>query len=141
MSEIEDLRRQLADVETRLGAALTENAAIRLRACDAHEAVWRAMRDTPEAVVAAVQDDGYLHAAIHRVLAGPDGTAQARWDAAARDHIEALGERVIRAELEALSLRQNLNTKRARRSKLRRRSSASSRRCRRSGRGARTASS
>lgn len=121
MSESDDLRQRLDTTERRLKEALTENAAIRLRACDAHEACWRAMRGTPYEAFAAVQDDGYLHAAVHRVLDGPEGTAQARWDAATREHLEQIGERVIRAELEALRLRQELNQQRARISRLRRR--------------------
>lgn len=100
-------------LRAQLEAARMENAAIRLRACDAHAAVYRAMRSSPEEAFAAVQDDGYVHEAVHRILAGPDGTAQAAWDAAARDHLAALGERALRAEAEVDALRRELDTLRA----------------------------
>ncbi len=105
MVDIEELQQRLAETEARLQASLAENAAIRLRACDAHAAVYRAMRAPAEEAIAALQDDGYVHEAVHRILAGPDGTAQARWDAAARDHLAALGERALRAESESDRLR------------------------------------
>jgi hypothetical protein len=109
MSELDDLRERLAATEARLDAALTENATIRLRACDAHAAVFRAMRAPQGEALAALQDDGYVHEAVHRVLDGSDGTAEARWDEATRKHIEALVERAIRAEAELDLLRGQLN--------------------------------
>lgn len=96
-------------LRAQLAAARTENAAIRLRVCDAHAAVYRAMRAPPEESLAALQDDGYVHEAVHRILAGPDGTAQAAWDAATRDHLAALGERALRAEAEIDELRETLS--------------------------------
>ncbi|WP_438029057.1 hypothetical protein [Sorangium sp. So ce233] len=101
-------------LRAQLEAARKENAAIRLRACDAHAAVYRAMRSSPEEALAALQDDGYVHEAVHRILAGPDGTAQAAWDAAAREHLAALGERALRAEAEVDALRKELDELRAR---------------------------
>lgn len=101
----DQLREGVRGLDGELDAARMENAAIRLRACDAHAAVYRAMRASPEEAYAALQDDGYVHEAVHRVLDGPDGTAQAQWDAATRDHVAALGERALRAESDVDRLR------------------------------------
>jgi hypothetical protein len=86
-----------------LARALT---ALGLRACDAHAAVYRAMRAGPAEAHAACQDGGYLHEAVHACLpaqALPDGVPalSARLDDEVRRHIDALGERALRAEAEA----------------------------------------
>jgi hypothetical protein len=86
-------RDQLARAVTALG----------LRACDAHAAVYRAMRAGPAEAHAACQDGGYLHEAVHACLpaqALPDGVPAlaARLDDEVRRHIDTLGERALRAE-------------------------------------------
>lgn len=78
--------------------ARAENAAIRIRTCDAHAAVYRAMRAGAVEALAALQDDGYVHRAVHAVLDGPEGTSAVRLDAAVQSHLIALGERALRAE-------------------------------------------
>jgi len=78
--------------------ARAENYSIRLRVCDAHAAVYRAMRATPAEALAALGDEGYVHLAVHAVLCGPDGTAAYPIEEALRLHIEALGARALRAE-------------------------------------------
>jgi hypothetical protein len=103
----------LSQLARSLIVARAENYAIRMRACCAHAAVYRAMRSTPTEALAACQDHGYLHEAIHAIFDGPDGTAGARVDAAIEAHIAALGERALRAEAMADELRARLTNARA----------------------------
>ncbi len=45
--------------------------ALKLRACDAHAAVWQASKLTPEKALEALQDEGFVHQAIHDILKIP----------------------------------------------------------------------
>lgn len=71
---------------------------IRIRALKVHAELWRAMNDTPENALAALRDDGYLHAAVHALLAGDDAMTPApdAWAA----HVAAQDERIARLEAE-----------------------------------------
>lgn len=79
-------------------ACQRETYAIRLRATDAHAAVYRAMKAPPEEALAALQDEGYVHRAVHGIFCGPEGTSAYPVDEAIQLHIQALGQRALRAE-------------------------------------------
>lgn len=91
MNEIENLKAQLF--------------ATRLRVCDAHAAVWRAMQSTPEDAHQACQDDGYLHLAIHDVLQLDVDLNDINLNDELTRHIAAQDERINRLEAEILRLR------------------------------------
>jgi hypothetical protein len=80
--------------------ARAENLSIRTRATRAHEAAYRAMNMPAEDALAALQDDGDVHRAIHEIFCGPDGTAAYPLDEAIRAHIGNMEKRAVRAESE-----------------------------------------
>lgn len=79
--------------------------ATRLRACDAHAAVWRAMQSSPAEALAACQDDGYLHLAVHSVFQIDTDIGNIDLDAELMRHIAAQDERINRLEGEIARLR------------------------------------
>lgn len=86
------------DHEARAEEAERLVAAMKLRALDAHAAVFRAMQAPPEEQAAALRDDGYVHQAVHAILAIP--TPMATLEPEVQRHIDELGARALRAEQE-----------------------------------------
>lgn len=80
--------------------ARAENMAIRVRVTRAHEAVYRAMFLPAEEALAALQDEGSVHRAIHDIFCGPEGTAAYPLDKALRAHVDGLERRSLAAEQE-----------------------------------------
>jgi len=86
--------------------AVRPNAAVtamKLRALAAHAAIWRAMNLPPNEALAALQDDGIVHQAIHDILAveTEEVTVPEEW----RAHLERQDQRIDYLEAEVARLR------------------------------------
>lgn len=86
------------------------NTSIRVRALKVHAELWRAMNDTDAGALAALRDDGYVHAAVHALLAGDDALAPVpeAWAA----HVAAQDERIGRLEAELAEARKTVQSQR-----------------------------
>lgn len=97
------IRKKLREALAERDLARAENLSIRIRATHAHEAVYRAMSLPPDEALASLQDEGFVHRAIHDIFDGPDGTAVYPLDQSILDHITALEKRALMAEQRASS--------------------------------------
>ncbi len=99
---VTEIDRQRNEAQEKLAGATKALQVMALRACDAHAAVFRAMKATPEEASAACQDDGYLHEAVHACLLPQAADGIEIPDLALEKEVQAQidrrGERALRAE-------------------------------------------
>jgi hypothetical protein len=83
---------------TRIHNLEAQVTAMKLAAIAAHEAVWRAMNAPRSEALASLRDDGYVHEAVHKIVAveTESVTAMDAW----RAHIEQQDARIDRLEAE-----------------------------------------
>lgn len=104
--ERDEARRERDEARRERDEARSENMAIRVRVTRAHEAVYRAMSLPAQEALAALQDEGVVHQAIHGIFCGPEGTAAYPLDEALRVHLDELGKRSLAAENKHNELRE-----------------------------------